>query len=177
MSIVTRTGDNGTTGLFGGSRLPKTDPRIEAIGTVDELNAALGVALATDGLPSVLSAQILRIQTILFTLGADLAAPDAQVHTERLLPAHAALLEEWIASLEHSLPPLRTFILPGGSPAAAQLHLARAICRRAERTLIAVNAHPEHGRIFLNRLSDYLFLAARHVQQALHLPDVPVRYE
>lgn len=177
MTIVTRTGDDGTTGLFGGSRLSKTDPRIETIGTVDELNAALGVALAIDGLPSTLSAHILRIQTLLFTLGADLAAPDTQVRTERLLPAHTVLLEEWIVSLERSLPPLQTFILPGGSPVAAQLHLARAICRRAERTLLAVDAHPEHGRIFLNRLSDYLFLAARHTQHALQLPDVPVRYE
>lgn len=150
MSIVTKTGDNGTTGILHGQRLLKTDPRIEAIGTVDELSAQLGL---TPG-PG-----IERIQCDLFELGALLADPATQGSMSEQLQR----IETELFTLEPTLPPLKNFILPGGTPEAAQLHLARTVCRRAERTLLALETTPPQAAPYLNRLSDYLFLLARAV--------------
>ncbi len=150
MTIVTKTGDNGTTGLLHGQRLQKTDPRIEAIGTVDELSASLGLTP---------SQEIERIQCDLFELGALLAGLEGSM-SEQLQRIEAELF-----ALEPTLPPLKNFILPGGDPEAAQLHIARAVCRRTERTLVALDSTPKDAVPYLNRLSDYLFLLARAINQ------------
>ncbi|MBB4659896.1 cob(I)yrinic acid a,c-diamide adenosyltransferase [Parvularcula dongshanensis] len=165
--IYTRTGDAGETGLVTGDRLSKTHPRIEAIGAVDELNAALGVALSAvkdEDLRGVL----LAIQNDLFDLGADLATPKTLRGELRLAEARVARLEEAIDGLTEALPPLESFVLPSGPGGAGALHLARAIARRAERMVWAVGALPgDEGHLsapvprYLNRLSDYLFVAAR----------------
>ena len=167
MRIYTRTGDAGDTGLFGGGRVPKSHARVEAYGEVDELNATLGVALATD--PDASIAGTLRVlQHDLFTLGSHLATP-AQTRGERpaLPPAPQARLQEmeaWMDAADAELPELRAFILPGGSAAAAALHHARTVCRRAERRVVALARVEEvDGWIvaYLNRLSDLLFVLAR----------------
>jgi cob(I)alamin adenosyltransferase len=162
--IYTRTGDSGETGVVTGERLPKTHPRIVAIGDVDELNAAIGMALAavkTDELRGML----LAIQNDLFDLGADLATPKTLKGELRLSSGRVQRLEEMIDEINEALPPLESFVLPSGPGGAAPLHLARAIARRAER---AVWALAEEGSMvsepvptFLNRLSDFLFVAAR----------------
>ncbi|PIR48196.1 ATP:cob(I)alamin adenosyltransferase [Candidatus Peregrinibacteria bacterium CG10_big_fil_rev_8_21_14_0_10_55_24] len=165
MSITTRTGDDGTTGLYGGKRVSKASKRMEAIGTVDELNAILGVVL-TQPLEQHLTDVLRRVQHLLFAVGADLAAPEG---TERITTAHVKLLEAQIALLEQELPTLTHFILPGGSSAGALLHQARTVCRRAERAVVAlepIEPVAESLRLFLNRLSDYLFLAARSANAA-----------
>ena len=169
--IYTRTGDEGTTGLVDGSRTAKNAPRLAAIGDVDEANSAIGVAIvALAGDP--LASDLTRIQNDLFDLGADLAtpgedfAPSAMVL--RIVPAQVARLEAEIDAMNDAMPPLTSFILPGGTPGAAALHLARAIVRRAERATVAamqdVAINP-CALAYLNRLSDYLFVAARHVNQ------------
>ena len=155
--IYTRTGDQGSTGLYGGQRLSKTSPRIEAIGAVDETNAAIGVARACLAETPELDRAMDRIQHLLFDLGADLASPGG---ARRIGASQIAGLEAEIDRLEGELPPLKAFILPGGVPAAAALHLARTVCRRAERSVVALGEEPE-AAIFLNRLSDLLFVAAR----------------
>lgn len=179
MSIVTKTGDKGITGLYGGARVSKHDPRIEAIGTVDELNATIGAAIAS-GMPLPLQDPLLRIQHALFRVGGDLATPlTRQEKEERVGPEHVEVLEEWIRTLESSLPPQTKFILPGGSSAGAHLHCARTICRRAERIvvrLMSTEAINPGVQIYLNRLSDYLFLAAREVNRLEGIPDVEVQY-
>ncbi len=174
MSIVTRTGDNGYTGLVGGSRAPKSDPRLHAIGTVDELNATLGAALAESGVAGDLRGQLQKLQHLLFRLGADLASPMGLRKMKRIEPAQTRDIERWIKLLEKELPPLAAFILPGGTKAGSALHLARTVCRRAERWTVALSksaglrpvdgVNPE-AIIFLNRLGDYLFLAARKVNK------------
>lgn len=167
MKIYTKTGDAGQTGLFGGPRVRKDDVRIEAYGTVDELNAALGVARA-ESLPEPLGHTLLRVQSELFSVGAELATPDPFQHGTALIgEPHVVKLEQEIDQLEAGLTPLRRFILPAGSRAAAALHLARGICRRAERrvvTLAAGEPNLSDGRLvrYLNRLGDYLFVAARY---------------
>ncbi|MSR87499.1 cob(I)yrinic acid a,c-diamide adenosyltransferase [Candidatus Peribacteria bacterium] len=180
MSIVTKTGDRGTTGIFGGERLPKHSPRIEAVGTVDELNAALGVAIATPGIHEELRDQLIVLQHALFRLGGDLATPIVKKSKQdRIASDHVVVLEEWITTLESSLEPQRAFILPGGSPLAARLHLARTICRRAERrvsALMTVEPLNPAVQVYLNRLSDYFFLAAREANRAAGMPDVEVQY-
>ncbi|WP_136161964.1 cob(I)yrinic acid a,c-diamide adenosyltransferase [Sphingomonas flavalba] len=170
--IYTRTGDNGTTGLVDGSRVAKDDPRLAAMGDVDETNSAIGVALAAldDG---EIATILRRIQNDLFDLGADLATPGDDFTSSdmalRIVPAQVARLEAEIDRLNEGLEPLRSFILPGGNPAAAALHLARAAARRAERT--AVNAartialNPA-ALAYLNRLSDHLFVTARLLNKA-----------
>ncbi|MEM9234535.1 MAG: cob(I)yrinic acid a,c-diamide adenosyltransferase [Pseudomonadota bacterium] len=167
--IYTRTGDEGTTGLVTGQRLPKTDLRIVAIGEVDELNAAIGVALAavTD---DRVRGSLLMIQNDLFDLGADLATPESLKGELRLSESGPARLEKMIDELNDDLPPLTSFVLPSGPGGAGHLHLARAIARRAERAGWALRETVEPGPAFnpvistyLNRLSDYLFVAARHV--------------
>ncbi|MEX2176970.1 MAG: cob(I)yrinic acid a,c-diamide adenosyltransferase [Pirellulaceae bacterium] len=166
MKIYTKTGDAGETGLFGGPRVRKDDLRIEAYGTVDELNAALGLARC-EPLPAAIEECLLRVQSELFSLGAELATPEPDKHGMRLVgEGMVAGLERAIDSLETLLPPLRHFILPGGSRGAALLHVARGVCRRAERRLVALAGAPG-GQVssaaiqYLNRLSDYLFVAAR----------------
>ena len=170
--IYTRTGDDGTTGLVDGSRTPKTALRIAAIGDVDETNSAIGVAIAALG-PGELADNLTRIQNDLFDLGADLATPGEDFTpsemTLRIVPAQVARLEREIDSMNESLSPLTSFILPGGSSAAAAIHLARAISRRAERSAVALlsesKANPA-ALAYLNRLSDYFFVAARSVNQS-----------
>ncbi|TSC59175.1 MAG: ATP--cobalamin adenosyltransferase [Candidatus Peregrinibacteria bacterium Greene0416_19] len=180
MSIVTKTGDGGTTGLFGGERLPKDHPRIHAYGTVDELNAAIGVARATSGMPAGINVQLLEIQHMLFRVGGDLATPlTKRAKEDRVSPDHTKKIEGWLSALEELLPPQTAFILPGGSPASASLHLARTICRRAERWVVALSATEEINaevRVFLNRLGDYLFLAARMTNVGAGIPEQEVEY-
>ena len=147
MKIYTKTGDSGETGLFGGGRVSKDDPRMNSIGAVDELNAALGVVLAGH-LPDEIRAILTRIQANLFELGADLASPSVGQTAARIQAPHLTSLEKAIDEQDTKLPPLTSFILPGGSPAAAQLHLARAACRRAERAVVTLaDGQPigEHG--------------------------------
>lgn len=161
--IYTRTGDDGTTGLVDGSRVSKADPRMAAIGDVDEANSAIGIARAALG-PGSFSEMLARIQNDLFDLGADLATPVGVEGALRIVPAQIEWLEARIDHLNGALDPLTSFILPAGEPAAAALHLARAVVRRAERTAVAAAAQvalrPE-TIAYLNRLSDLLFVAAR----------------
>ena len=178
MKIYTKAGDDGTTGLLGSGRVAKDDPRIEAYGTVDELNAALGVARAA-GLDPEADALLARLQDDLFAVGSALADPDPPGRsTAPSTPEHAATPGGAIDELEASSPPLTQFILPGGSPAAAQLHLARTVCRRAERLVVRLAHQPgEHVPadviVYLNRLSDFLFVLARAVNQRAGVADVP----
>ncbi|MGI9366852.1 MAG: cob(I)yrinic acid a,c-diamide adenosyltransferase [Rhizobiaceae bacterium] len=170
--IYTKTGDDGTTGLGTGERRLKFDLRVECYGTVDETNAALGVArLHTGGMPD-LDAMLLRIQNDLFDLGADLATPEGDEKPDyeplRLIESQVERIEGDIDRLNADLAPLRSFILPGGSPAAAASHVARTVARRAERLIVHLGETPgEHvnpsGLRYLNRVSDFLFVAARHV--------------
>jgi len=157
--ITTRTGDQGITGLAGGTRVPKTHARIEALGDVDELNSVLGIALSHAG-GTLVAAILTPVQHRLFDLGAEIAVPG----TAKLTDEDVAVIDAAVAQLNASLPPLREFLLPGGNPAAAHCHLARAVCRRAERALWHVHAsEPVNtaGLRYLNRLSDLLFVAAR----------------
>ncbi|MEX2114187.1 MAG: cob(I)yrinic acid a,c-diamide adenosyltransferase [Pirellulales bacterium] len=178
MKIYTRTGDSGDTGLFGGPRVRKNAPRIEAYGTVDELNGVLGMARA-HVLETELDALVRRIQNELFEIGAQLATPDPAAHgTATIGPTHIAALEAAIDRYEADLASLKQFILPGGTPAAATLHFARTVCRRAERRLITLMddaREPIAGDlvVYLNRLSDLLFVVARWVNHAAGTPDVP----
>ena len=167
--IYTRTGDAGSTRLASGAPVSKTDPRVEAYGQVDETNAAIGVArLATAG-DATLDAILARIQNDLFDLGADLATPAAQNEAERprlrILERQVERLEAEIDALNAPLAPLESFVLPGGSPAAAALHVARTVCRRAERACVALAERESVSPAalkYVNRLSDLLFVAARH---------------
>lgn len=166
--IYTKTGDDGTTALGSGERRPKYDLRIEAYGTVDETNAAIGVVrLYTHDMPE-LDAMLGRIQNDLFDLGADLAVPERQGKVERLrvVASQVERLEREIDALNDKLAPLTSFVLPGGTPAAAHLHVARTICRRAERVMVELAAQPGEpvgavGIQYMNRLSDFLFVASR----------------
>ncbi len=168
MKIYTKTGDEGQTGLFGGGRVSKDDPRVEAYGEVDELNAVLGVVRAADTMPRI-DEVLVPIQRDLFSLGALLATPDlakmhehlekAQIHDERI-----AELEREIDACDRELEALRAFIIPGGTPKAAALHVARTVCRRAERRVIRLQREVEIPAVvvvYLNRLSDLLFTLAR----------------
>ena len=171
--IYTKTGDDGTTALGTGERRPKYDLRIEAYGTVDEANAAIGMARAAlDPELAELDAMLARIQNDLFDLGAELATPDDGTPKDyeplRIVASQAERIERDIDKLNMDLKPLRSFVLPGGSRAAASLHLARTIARRAERLMVAlVSQEPERvgrpGLVYMNRLSDFLFVASRWV--------------
>jgi cob(I)alamin adenosyltransferase len=177
MKIYTKTGDDGQTGLFGGERVFKDDERVEAYGSVDETNAALGVARAA-GLSPDVDAMLERIQAQLFVLGAELATPTD--HRGRLrLPlldtADATALEGDIDRLEAGLPALTSFVLPAGTAGASALHLARTVCRRAERRVVAIQDSAKlRGElvIYLNRLSDLLFVMARRENHAAGVADV-----
>src|SRR5215470_9208263 len=158
--IYTRTGDDGTTGLGDGTRVPKDGERVEAYGTVDELNSAIGVLLAVPALPSNVTVCLTEIQHELFDLGGELCIPGHHVITAE----HVLRLEEVLDGFNDPLPPLKEFILPGGGPAAAACHLARTVARRAERRVLtlakAESVDPEVIK-YLNRLSDLLFVLAR----------------
>lgn len=170
--IYTKTGDDGTTGLAAGPRRLKSDLRVEAYGCIDEANSALGVArLSTAGHP-VVDAMLMRIQNDLFDLGADLATPDLgeELGYEplRIVDAQVNRIEQEIDQLNAELDPLKSFILPGGSPASAHLHVARTVARRAERIMVDLVRRPGEGVSspalkYVNRLSDFLFVAARYL--------------
>jgi cob(I)alamin adenosyltransferase len=161
--IYTRLGDDGETHLGDMSRVPKTHPRIEAYGTVDELNAQLGVTLALPGLPERITAYLRRIQNDLFDVGADISVPHGGDRTRlRLAPEQTVWLEKACDEVNGELEPLRSFVLPGGTPAAAQLHVCRTVCRRAERRTIDCGDEVNRECVrYLNRLSDLLFILAR----------------
>lgn len=174
MKIYTRTGDFGETSLFGGARVAKNDARIEAYGTVDELNSVLGVARTTP-LPAEVDAVLHDVQHDLFEVGAHLASPGTSrfpgVDAQRI-----ADLERAIDEMESELAPLKSFILPGGAAASAQLHVARTVCRRAERCVVALHDDTPatiSTIAFLNRLSDYLFVAARFANARAGIEDIP----
>lgn len=178
MKIYTRTGDDGSTGLFGGGRVAKDALRVEAYGSVDETNAVLGVARST-ALPAELDALLAELQIDLFAIGAELAcAPgnEGKLGDIRLDAARIERLEQAIDAQQAELPALQHFVLPAGSPSAAALHLARTVCRRAERQLVAL-ARVEPVRadliVYLNRLSDLLFVMARTANRSAGVPDVP----
>jgi len=158
--IYTRTGDDGTTGLGDGSRVPKDGPRVEAYGCVDEANSAIGVVLAVPGIPAEVAELLTRVQHELFDLGGELCIPGHRA----IQASHVLALEQALDTFNGRLPPLQEFILPGGGPAAAACHLARAISRRAERrswTLARAEAVAPEPLQYLNRLSDLLFVLAR----------------
>ncbi len=183
MKIYTGTGDAGETGLYGGQRVGKDDVRVEAYGTVDEANAALGIAASQLSDPEV-RAIITNLQSQLFTVGADLATPlERETQTGRTLvprveARHSLALEQIIDRFEAELEPLRNFILPGGSAGASALHLARAVVRRAERRTVTLwHTDPDqvNGEVlrYLNRLADLLFVLARAANHRDSIPDVP----
>jgi cob(I)alamin adenosyltransferase len=160
--IVTKTGDDGTTGLGDGQRVAKTSPRIEACGTVDELNCALGLLLSEKALPETIRDSLVECQHDLFDLGGELSIPGTSTITQQ----HLERLEADVESCNEQLPPLKEFILPGGGRAAAACHLARVICRRAERrcwTLAQAESVNGNSLRYLNRLSDLLFVMARQL--------------
>jgi cob(I)alamin adenosyltransferase len=175
--VYTRTGDDGSTGLGGGQRVAKHSPRIEACGAVDELNAQLGAAIAL-GLDPDLEAALKTIQNELFHLGAELCVPaedEARVPGPRIEQRHIDALERLLDRLNADVGPLENFILPGGSPGAAALHVARTVCRRAERRLSALAAQEAVGPLtlpYLNRLSDALFVMARFENRKKNVKDV-----
>lgn len=176
--ISTGMGDDGTTGLLKGERVPKSAMRIHAIGTIDELNAILGIVLSEEGLPEDLRTALERVQRALFVVGADVATVPGGLSRHRLSAVYIGELEQWGAAMEQSLPSLTHFILPGGSKIAALLHQARAVTRRAERWVVGLSWE-EHVnpavRVYLNRLSDCLFLAARRANRAEEHPEVEIR--
>lgn len=181
MKIYTKTGDKGETSLYSGQRVLKNDPFIEAIGIIDECNSSIGAAISffpTD--LQTLKKQLETVQHALFDIGAAVATPRTRATATKLKktrfdPESVEQLERWIDELETHLPPLRHFILPGGHPAGAMLHLSRTICRTAERFLIPLllsQEISEHILCYLNRLSDYLFVASRFANHKLGSPEI-----
>ncbi|AEE54199.1 cob(I)yrinic acid a,c-diamide adenosyltransferase [Haliscomenobacter hydrossis] len=173
--IYTKTGDKGETGLFGGKRLPKYDLRIESYGTVDELNSYIG--LVRDYLEEDTTRDFLKaIQDRLFTIGANLASdPDKSMSTPDLLETDVQSLEQQMDLMDETLPALKNFILPGGHPTVSFCHIARTVCRRAERQVVALAANEavdEIVMVYLNRLSDYLFVLSRKVAKDLNVEEV-----
>ena len=173
--IYTRTGDDGTTGLVGGQRVPKDSPLIEACGSLDELNAHIGVVRSC-GLPDDVNTMLQNIQSDLFTIGTQIATPEgSNIKIQGISDEEVGNLEHEIDALENTLPPLRQFILPGGSSAASALHLARTVARRAERRCVTLS---RSGKIdprvlrYLNRLSDLCFLLARYANQYQSVPEL-----
>ncbi len=187
-SISTGNGDQGDTGILGAARLDKHHPRIEAYGSVDELNSELGVCLATRSatgspVPDSIRTQLEQMQSMLFSIGADLAQQDCGLEggsKPRIEQAHVALITGWIHTWEDELPPLKQFILPGGDAISAQLHRARTTCRRAERRVVEFSRSSGEGGdviVVLNRFSDLLFLQARAANQAVGVEDRPWKQE
>jgi cob(I)alamin adenosyltransferase len=175
MRIYTRTGDQGETGLIGGRRIAKTALRIEAVGHLDELNAAIGVC-RTHAAPDLVSSALERLQSQLFDAGAELAVPpDRESSGPAVTGEHTARLEVEIDAMTGAMPPLASFVLPGGTPLAASLHVARTVCRRAERAVLRLHADQpvrDELRQYLNRLSDWLFTAARLANHSAGIADV-----
>jgi cob(I)alamin adenosyltransferase len=179
MKIYTRTGDQGETGLFGGGRVPKDHPRVAAYGDVDELNSALGFARVA-GDDDFFDNLLQSIQRDLFSIGGHLATPDPEkvrkaLEKASLSPAQISQFERIMDEAEHSLPPLKAFVLPAGTRRAAALHVARTVCRRAERSVVHLarsEAVPEIFLIYLNRLSDLLFVLARLANQREGVSDI-----
>ena len=180
MKIYTKTGDDGTTALLGPGRSGKDDLRVEAYGTVDELNAVLGTVRAA-GLDAGSDARLAQLQHELFAVGSALADPDPSGRFHSAIAAgHVAGLEGWIDAMDAELPPLSVFILPAGTRAAAQVHLARTVCRRAERAAVRLAHQPgEHVDmnviVYLNRLGDALFVLARFLNHRAGVGDMPWR--
>lgn len=183
MKIYTRTGDRGETALFGGGRVAKDHVRVEAYGDVDELNSVLGVAISHAQSVSLaeIATGLREVQADLFTIGAGLATPTAEeggragAHVPALAPERIAALEAWIDAADGELEPLQNFVLPGGTEAAAALHLARTACRRAERRVVSLAHHAQveaDHLMYLNRLSDLLFTLARLANHRAGIPDV-----
>jgi cob(I)alamin adenosyltransferase len=177
MKIYTKTGDAGETGLFGGQRVPKDALRIEAYGSVDEVNSVIGIVQSMNP-PGKLVPMLSRIQNDLFIVGADLATPAEKtgLHIERVEIGQSVVLERYIDELEEELPALKSFILPGGTPAASQLHCARTVCRRAERAVVRLSHTEDIGDaviVYVNRLSDFLFVAARYANHWAGAEEVP----
>ena len=176
MKIYTKTGDRGDTSLFGGQRVPKDALRIEAYGTVDELNSVIGLARADHPDPEI-DGLLEEIQNGLFNLGADLATPRSleKSKVKRIDGKDVQRVEKMIDALEETVKPLRNFILPGGSPSAARLHFARTVCRRAERIVVRLSRNEDIGEnviVYLNRLSDFLFVAARAANHRAQVAEV-----
>lgn len=183
MKLYTRSGDDGTTGLFGGERVAKDHIRVSAYGTIDELNASLGIVVAGLTSDQPVERRMREILTVLqsrlFDIGADLATPSGSRHEskiQRIEPHCISEMESWIDEIESGNEPMQTFVLPGGTEAAARLHLARTICRRAERTMVTLGKTEEIGDaaiIYINRLSDLLFAMARRINREHGVADVP----
>ncbi len=179
MKIYTKTGDRGDTSLYSGQRVPKDALRIEAYGTVDELNSALGLVRAEGGDPEI-DGILEVIQNELFELGADLATPQSvdRSKVKRIESKDVQGLEKVLDDLEGHVKPLRSFILPGGTPVAARLHFARTVCRRAERAVVRLSRNEDIGEtvtVYLNRLSDLLFVLARYANHRASVPEVKWR--
>jgi cob(I)alamin adenosyltransferase len=177
MKIYTKTGDKGTTGLFGGGRVSKSSPRISAYGEIDELNALLGIVCA-ETTHEPIRTTLVQIQSALFTLGAQLASPAKDPKIEVLTSSEVDGLERQIDVISETLPLLKTFILPGGGKTAGYLHLARTVCRRAERSMVYLADLPgetvDHWLlVYVNRLSDFLFVLARLANQLDGISDTP----
>jgi cob(I)alamin adenosyltransferase len=183
MKLYTRSGDDGTTGLFGGGRVSKDHPRIEAYGTVDELNACIGLVCSGCDRNRSFDLRLLEIlahvQSRLFDIGADLATPEdskAAAKIVRIDERFVSEIEAWIDEVDGKNPPIRTFVMPGGTELASRLHLARTVCRRAERCMVKLghNEPVSDGAIhWINRLSDLLFAMARQANHASGVADVP----
>jgi len=175
MKIYTRRGDKGMTGLSGGRRVSKDSARLEAIGSVDELNSAIGAVLARE-IDSGLGVPLMKIQDLIFRLGSDLAEPDCSAERALLEQSRVEQLERWIDQFSEDLPELKTFVLPGGVPVAADLHWARAVCRRAERRTRRLAAREPVSPVvipFLNRLGDLLFVMARWANLQAGREEIP----
>jgi len=177
MKIYTKTGDKGKTSLLGGSRVAKYHLRIEAYGTVDELNSQIGV-LRSHEIDSETKSVLVSIQTMLFTSGSQLASEPgkSKIKIPKLKDAAVTFLEDQIDKMEEGLPPMRNFVLPGGHPAVAAAHVARTVCRRAERIVLHLKDEsevPDPIPIFLNRLSDFLFVLSRKLSQDLGAEEIP----
>jgi len=174
VKIYTKTGDDGTTGLIGGKRIKKTDPRIIAYGAIDEINSAIGIVLSS--IPdSDINEILTKVQNDLFVAGADLANPNLKDLTNRVTNGMVEYLENQIDRLESELPPIAYFILPGGSSLASQVHLARSICRRAEINILEFAEKEQINKtcqIYINRLSDLLFVIARTINNRNKINDV-----
>ncbi|MCZ6774876.1 MAG: cob(I)yrinic acid a,c-diamide adenosyltransferase [Ignavibacteria bacterium] len=176
MKIYTKTGDKGDTGLVGGQRIPKDALRIEAYGSVDELNSVIGI-IRSDNANSEIDRILAPVQNHLFELGADLASPRSldKRSVKRIDYQDVQALEKSIDSVESHLKPLKNFILPGGLPVAARLHFARTVCRRAERAVVRLSRNEDIGEIvttYLNRLSDLLFVLARYANHVANVPEI-----
>jgi cob(I)alamin adenosyltransferase len=177
MKLYTRTGDDGSTGLFGGKRVSKDAPRVDAYGTVDELNSALGLAAAAcpfDELTQIIA----RLQPELFEIGSNLCTPAGShnKHIPPITPAHIEAMEKAIDAVCAPLPPMKHFVLPGGTELASRLHMARCICRRAERLIVALGRDEPLDPLvvtYMNRLSDLLFAMSRRANQLAGVEDVP----